>query len=218
MNRIFMIPVFTLIFFCQSSKGQEVTADCYTVNEAQYARFSVKTIKDLRLRKMLAPFFELTDTDFSHNFFIDLKPQFANDSAAYFRIEKGGAKGYEIRMETRQFNQDKHKLTLSNIGEVCLIDNKIFWGTDGTLPIEEIKKFEVYFNHSKIGMPLSEFRDIYNPVTGFPGHILNLHAKMDRKGEYFIIVLFGSDGAGSYSAIWIFKNGKYLRRIVESVC
>ena len=121
-------------------------------------------------------------------------------------------------METQKFDPDKHKLTLSAIGGICLIDNKIFWGTDETVPLEEIKKFEVYFNHQKIGMPVGEFRDVFNPTLGFPGNILSLHAKMDKKGEYFIIVLFGSDGAGSYSAVWIFRNGKYLRRVVESVC
>jgi hypothetical protein len=41
---------------------------------------------------------------------------------------------------------------------------------------------------------------------------------MDKKGEYFVIVLFGSDGAGSYTAIWIFKNGKYIGRVVDSSC
>jgi len=217
MNKI-LITLSLFIIFNQPSAGQVEVADCYTVHKAQYDKFSVKSIKDLRLKKILTHFFELTDTDYSPRYFIDYKPKFANDSAACFRIEKGAAKGYEIRMETQRFDQGKHKLTVSAIGGICLIDNNIFWGTDETLPMEEIKKFEVCYNHQKIGMPVSEFRDVYNPTLGFPGRILNLQAKMDKKGEYFIIVLFGSDGAGSYSAIWIFRNGKYLRRIVGSTC
>jgi len=218
MKRLYLIPLFFLAFFIRSSMGQVNTPDCYSIHQSEYDKFSLKTIRDPRLKKILTPFFELTETDDSPKYFIDYKPRFTNDSAAYFVIDKGAAKGYKIRLECQNFDSTKHKLTESARGGICLIDNKIFWGTDETLPLKEIKKFEVSFNGQKIGMPLSEFRDIFNPTIGFSGQIISLHAKMDRQGEYFIIVLFGSDGAGSYSAVWIFKNGKYLRRVIESLC
>jgi len=220
MDRLFLFLLFLLILFTQPSYGQVLAtdSDCYSVHKSEYDKVSLNTIKDTRLKKILTPFFELSETDSSHFYFIDYKPKFKNDSVAYFLIDKGSAKGYEIRLESKNFDSVKHKFTESAFGGICLIDNKIFWGTDETVPLKEIKKFEVFFNHQKIGMPLSEFRDLYNPIFGFSGITISLHAKMDKKGEYFIIVLFGSDGAGSYSAVWIFKNGKYLRRVVESLC
>jgi hypothetical protein len=193
-------------------------SDCYSVYKSEYDRVSINTIKDTRLKKILIPFFELSDTDYSPKYFINYKPKFINDSAVYFMIDKGAAKGYEIRLECKKFDSVKHKFTKSVNGGICLIDNKIFWGTDETVPREEIKKFEVLFNNQKIGMPLSEFRDLFNPTEGFSNKSIHLFAKMDREGEYFIIILYGSDGAGSYCAVWIFKNGKYLKRVVESLC
>jgi hypothetical protein len=193
-------------------------SDCYSVHKSEYDKVSLKSIRDPRLKKILTPFFELTETDDSPKYFIDYKPKFTNDSVAYFMIDKGAAKGYKIRLECQNFDPGKHKLTESAIGGICLIDNKIFWGTDETVPMKEIKKFEVLFNNSKIIIPKSEFRDLFNPTEGFSNKSIHLLAKMDRKGEYFIIVLFGSDGAGSFCAVWIFKNGKYLKRVVESLC
>jgi hypothetical protein len=193
-------------------------SDCYSVHKSEYDKFSINTIKDARLKKILTSFFELSETDYSPKYFIDYKPKFINDSAVYFMIDKGAAKGYEIRLECKNFIPGQHKFTKSVNGGICLIDNKIFWGTDETLPWEEIKKFEVFFNHQKIIIPKSEFRDLFNPTEGFSNKNIRVFAKMDRKGEYFIIILYGSDGAGSYCAVWIFKNGKYLKRAVESLC
>ena len=218
MVRLFFIQLLLLIFFIQPSIGQVEGPDCYSVHKSQYDKFSLKTIKEIRLKKILTPFFELSDKNYGQKYFIDYEPTFINDSSAYFVIDTGAAKGYKIRLETQKFDSVQHKFTKSVFGGICLIDNKIFWGTDETVPRKEIKKFEVLFNNQKIGMPLSEFRDLFNPTLGISGEILNLHAKMDRKGEYFIIVLSGSDAAGSYSAVWIFKNGKYIRRVVESLC
>jgi len=195
-----------------------IDSDCYSVHKSEYDKVSINTIKDTRLKKILTPFFELSETDYSPKYFIDYKPKFINDSAVYFMIDKGAAKGYEIRVESKNFDPGKHKFTKSGNGGICLIDNKIFWGTDETVPREEIKKFEVFFNNQKIIIPKSEFRDLFNPTEGFSNKSIHLFAKMDRKGEYFIIILYGSDGAGSYCAVWIFKNGKYLKRIVESLC
>ena len=218
MDRLFLITLFLLIFFNQPSISQVDVPDCYSLHQSEYEKVSVNTIKDARLKKILTPFFELSETDYSPKYFIDYKPKFINDSAVYHMIDKGAAKGYEIRLESKNFDPGKHKFTKSVNGGICLIDNKIFWGTDEDVPMKEIKKFEVILNNQKIGMPLSEFRDLFNPTLGSSHEIIHLYAKMDRKGEYFIIVLFGSDAAGSYCAVWIFKNGKYLRRVVESLC
>ena len=218
MDRFFLITLFLLIFFNQPSIGQVEIPDCYSIYKSEYEKVSVNTIKDTRLKQIMTPFFELSETDDSPKYFIDYKPKFINDSVVYFMIDKGAAKGYEIRLESKKFDSVKHKFTKSGNEGICLIDNKIFWGTDETVPREEIKKFEVFFNNQKIIMPKSEFRDLFNPTEGFSNKSIHLFAKMDRKGEYFIIILYGSDGAGSYCAVWIFKNGKYLRRVVESLC
>ena len=220
MDRLFLFLLFLLILFTQPSYGQVMVtdSDCYSVHKSEFDKVSVNTIKDTRLKKILTHFFELSETDYSPKYFIDYKPKFINDSAVYFMIDKGAAKGYEIRLECKNFIPGQHKFTKSVNGGICLIDNKIFWGTDETLPWEEIKKFEVFFNHQKIIIPKSEFRDLFNPTEGFSNISIRIFAKMDRKSEYFIIVLYGSDGAGSYCAVWIFKNGKYLKRVVESLC
>ena len=159
----------------------------------------------------------LSDTDYSQLYFIDYKPKLINDSVAYFKIDDGLAKGYEVRLESKKFDPNNHKFTKSTDGEICLIDNKVFWGTDGDMPTDKVSKLDVKLNKQAIFVPLSEFNDLYNPSFLYGPDVVHVEAKMDKKGEYFIIVLFGSDGAGSYSSVWIFENGKYFGRAVESL-
>ena len=125
MNRLLLITLFLLIFFNQPSIGQVIVtdSDCYSVYKSEYEKVSVNTIKDARLKKILTPFFELSETDYSPKYFIDYKPKFINDSTVYFMIDKGAAKGYEIRLECKKFDSVKHKFTKSVNGGICLIDN-----------------------------------------------------------------------------------------------
>ena len=41
---------------------------------------------------------------------------------------------------------------------------------------------------------------------------------VDNKEHYVILILYGSDGAGSYVASFIFKDTKYIKLVVESIC
>ena len=218
MNRIILIVAFLLNYPIQYSFGQTDNVDCYTRHQTAYEKISYDKLPGSRLKKILKPFFTLSETDSSTFYFYTYKPQVVNDSVESIKIEKGLAKGYNINLKCQVFHESKHALKFEN-HELCLIDNKIFWGTDGDMPMEEIKSLTVQFNNQIVPIAPGEFKDLFNPLSpSDSGRFINLLAKMDKKGEYFVIVLFGSDGAGSYSVAWIFKNGKYLRRVVDSLC
>lgn len=59
--------------------------------------------------------------------------------------------------------------------------------------------------------------NLFNPLRfgGISAHGVVL---IEKRESYVIFLLFGSDGAGGYVASFIFKNGKYIRMIVEQVC
>jgi len=217
--RPWLLTILFLTCSVTSSIAQNDNIDCYSKHKAEYDKVGLKSIVDKRLKMMLRPFFELGDQDSSKLFFFDYKPIIKNDSVVYFNIDKGLAKGYAFRIETQKFDSTKHKITERSKVEICDIDNKVFWGTDGGFPNQEIKSFKVSFNNQRISLPKDQFNDLYDPsFQTFLDGSFNVAAKMDKKGLYFIIVLFGSDGAGSYCAIWIFKNGKYLKRVVDTLC
>jgi hypothetical protein len=118
----------------------------------------------------------------------------------------------KIKFSSASFQKQKHKIGKED-GFVTKIDGHFFAGTDGDLPRREIKTFSVEINHYQIDIPKSCFYDLYEPnLNDFA------NAYMDKDGTLYII-MYNSDAAGSYSVIFVIKDGKYFARYVfEGEC
>lgn len=122
---------------------------------------------------------------------------------------------YTIVFKIKPFDSTRHIITKHN-NIAFLIDNQVFWGTDLTMPIEEIETFTVTYKGVPIDIPEESYKDLYNPEGISHGPFIR-HLSNGR-GSYIAIIMYSSDAAGSYTVAWIFKEGKYIRRVVDSFC
>lgn len=193
---------------------------CEKIHEYERNAVSLESLTDPYLKVILQRFYVLSE-DSSDSWYSEYLrtylPLKDSNSFLYFKVDTGLAKGYEITVTGKDFSLTKHLINTLDTTQCCLIDNQIFWGTDGDLPKEEIDKFEVKYNGKIINIPQRHYRNLYNPMR-FGG--LKTHGCIitDNKKSYIIFFLFGSDGAGSFVACFIFRNGKYIRRVVQSIC
>jgi hypothetical protein len=115
--------------------------------------------------------------------------------------------GFEVRVTAAPFVAADHKITQTAENQP-LIDGKTFWGADGGLPRRSLS-VTVNLNGKAIEIPKADFQDLYEP---------NMETIVlltpSQPTERALIVMSNSDGAGGYSVVWAFENGKYRGRTV----
>lgn len=123
--------------------------------------------------------------------------------------------GSSIIIKQKAFNSKQHKLFYSksdpkeNIkSELLKIDDKRFWGTDGEIPKKVLVSVKVIINGHSIAAPESAFDDLYEPH-------LNSISICRGPDNMFYISMANSDGAGAYTIIWVFRDGKYIGRYID---
>jgi hypothetical protein len=194
--------------------------NCDKFYKSEEEAHSLETIKDTYLKNILGYYYTLDDSITNQNiakYVEEFHPSIDINSEFKIEINRGFAKGYEVYITGKSFDANNHKINESERFTCLLIDNHIFWGTDEGLPQEEIDRFEVRYNGKSILIPENDFRNLYNPLR-FGGKLFHGVLLADNKEHYVIFILFGSDGAGSYNASFIFKDGKYLQLVVERMC
>jgi hypothetical protein len=191
--------------------------DCDMIVNNERKKVSLESINDEYLKKILQGFYITVKLDSTDNkIYRDIainNPNIDSNSVLYFKIDTGIAKGYEIKITGKDFNKNNH---IVNPSYYCFIDNQVLWGTDGELPLEEIDIFDIKYFGSKILVPKKDYCNLYNPLR-FGGAISHGCILGDRYKKFVIFILFGSDGAGSYVAYFIFKDGKYLMRKIRKI-
>lgn len=191
--------------------------DCDKFYEFEVKAHSLETITDKYLKDLLNNYYTLDENQVNKDFDKYVKEYYPNvdsNSVLKIKINDGFAKGYEVYMSGKNFDSKNHKVNESERFTCLRIDNHIFWGTDEGFPAEEIDKFEIKNNGKSILIPKIDYCNLDNPLR-FGGKKRHGVFLADSKEHYVIFILFGSDGAGSYNASFIFKDGKYLRLIVE---
>jgi hypothetical protein len=123
----------------------------------------------------------------------------------------------KIEIISQAFEKDKHTFITSSNNTICKIDGKAFFGTDENLPLEEFRNIKISINKKDIYFLKNTYSDLYNPTLSYDGDT-RITLLQDNKEGYTIIIMYASDGAGGYGIVWIFKNGKYLTRIVDFIC
>ncbi len=206
--------ILSIVIFTNFSITYAQDADsCSQSYQYEFDKLSLQSLEDTILAKNLEYyFFSICDTSYGPTpiNIIEIDKSIYKDSV--FRIKSDN--DYEFELKATKFNPGKHKITKAKEGWVCLIDGKIFFGTDGRLPDQEIKSLKVKFKNHYIGLPVSEYKDLYEPRFDTNNNFKRIFILKDIKNKYFILLMYGSDAAGSYTVVWIFKNGKYLRRVV----
>ena len=112
-----------------------------------------------------------------------------------------------FRIELAPFDSSKHRIQRGSgeNGRMEKIDDAYPFGCFDRLPFLEIKFLQLIIHDEIIEFPKNQISDFYEVAL----ERMSLYS--DKKGRLFIFSS-NSDGAGGYEAVWIIKNGKYLRR------
>jgi hypothetical protein len=131
------------------------------------------------------------------------KPEQATHTA------KRGKHTATLVVRTKPFDPKAHKLQGargSMVDKIDGVENPI--GTDYSIPTREFESVSLTIDGKKVDVPLKLFSDCFNPsITSNYMHM----AFGDDTASVFLF-MNGSDGAGSYQAIWCLrKDGRHSR-------
>jgi hypothetical protein len=105
------------------------------------------------------------------------------------------------------FHSSEHVIKSEN-QYVVKIDGKRPLGTDGGVPLVEMKSIDIVWAGKKVPVPKELFRNCYQPNFYYPSY----WSLIDQKGKGIVFYLEGGSGAGSYCVCWVFrKNGNHMR-------
>ncbi len=108
------------------------------------------------------------------------------------------------------FHINKHQLTYAPTEGHFLqkIDGKTMYGTDGNIPNTGYNGIEIMLNDALIRLPKRAYEDLFEP--NFESTQVNYNAAKD----IVYIQSINSDGAGSYSVLWVIDKGTYAGRYI----
>lgn len=114
-----------------------------------------------------------------------------------------------VTVNRARFRKKDHKLKFDKDNDNLLlkIDGREYSGDDGEIPTYAITKVVVTINGKQVIVPDVAFNDLYEP------NLTNIAITTVSGKQY--VAMFNSDGAGAYTVIWIFKDGKYAGRYVD---
>lgn len=124
-----------------------------------------------------------------------------------------------IELVRSKFDSSKSKLQIKTTEGYAdyleKIDGKDVWGTDGDLPKMRLSVLRFWKNDTPILIPNSYFDDLFEPsLNCYEDDDCNIMAYQTDQDE-IILVMNNSDGAGAYTAIFVFDlNGKVKERII----
>jgi hypothetical protein len=111
---------------------------------------------------------------------------------------------------TSPFRPKQHVLRKDKNGEVEKIDGKRPLGTDGEMPLEQLTYMRMTIGADTAEIPAAAWGNLYDPT------LQTCSVFVDTKtGFLYIDLLSNRSAAGGYEIVWIFKNGRYVRRYVD---
>lgn len=133
--------------------------------------------------------------------FSAIKPETVKSNFVNFQTSD-----YQFIVSTKPFHAKEHEIYQSE-GFVYAIDGKEFLGTDGNIPTNEIKSFNVLYKNEEIEISPEYFQSLYNlDLTAMK---LTYNPKLN---QYYLFGTF-SDGAATFDALWVFEKGKLIQHI-----
>jgi aryl carrier-like protein len=125
-------------------------------------------------------------------------------------LVKFGKDSIEVIVTQKRFYKSRHqfKYFKETKGQIELIDNKNYWGTDGGMPQTEYKTITLKIGQRIVQLPRAALENLYEPS------LYNIEVYFNKEKNIIYIQSINSDGAGSYEIIWKIENGKYKERFV----
>lgn len=135
----------------------------------------------------------------------EVKKNIAGPFESVFEVKEGRHTA-RLTIRTRPFRREAHRIERKDGG--FLVDGREALGTDGGLPAIEIERVNLIFDGTAVSMPKKLYNDVYEP-----------HMKEGSLGIRFgddlsslFVFIAGSDGAGSYQLLWVFRrDGNHSR-------
>lgn len=129
------------------------------------------------------------------------------------KIIKNGIKLSNTKIEViiteKQFSKENHELKYNKSYPTILdkIDEKVIFGTDGTLPNREYNSISITIDSQKITLPKEALENLFEP------NFESTRANYDETTETLYLQSLNGDGAGGYAVMWLIEKGKYKKRI-----
>ena len=116
-----------------------------------------------------------------------------------------------VDLITAPFRSAHHIVRYGSPGfYIVKIDGKRPMGTDGEIPHEELVGLHMTTNGAAMHIPASAWDNLYDP------DFRTCHAYFDTGTGFMYISLASTrSAAGGYDVVWIFKNGRYIKRYVD---
>lgn len=182
-------------------------------------KYKIENLKDRELQEYIKSIFVLYENSENMNFY-EVPMSFQEKDFARFETEDFVKVQYHIEIEKRTFNNVNHTYTKHKDWYVYQIDGKPFLGTDGLIPTEEIKHIKVKYNGNIVSIPKDAYSDLYEPnICSRNLEELDtycyIHPYLTKDGEHLFLLMEGSNGAGVYEVIWVFRNGEFITRAIN---
>jgi hypothetical protein len=115
-----------------------------------------------------------------------------------------------LELTTAPFQPNQHVLEKDQGGSIQKIDGKRPLGTDGDMPLEKLTSLHITISGNKVDIPATAWENLYNPTLETCKVFVN-----SSTGFMYISLTTTRISAGGYKMVWIFKNGRYVRRYVD---
>jgi hypothetical protein len=114
-----------------------------------------------------------------------------------------------VDLRTAPFQPKQHVIRKDKDGQVQKIDNKTFLGTDGSMPDQKLTSLRMTIRGNAVDIPAAAWNDVYE------AHLTTCNVFFDTStGFIYVYMPSCGDDAGAYEIVWIFKNGRYVKRYV----
>lgn len=113
-----------------------------------------------------------------------------------------------ISYNIKPFEAQSRIIEIHEDGWVQYIDGRLFWGTDGEMPRNQISDVNISIGDQKIFIPQVLYEDIYECSNDFEIFI---------KDNLFFIYQMNSDGAGGYELVWVISKEGLVQRLVGTI-
>lgn len=122
----------------------------------------------------------------------------------------------ELYVSIEEFYLDIHTIDtcyFDNTPYVCKIDEKEWFGTDMGLELPKyvLEEIVVIHNGESINLDVTQ---MFNPV--FSKTITERHFQVESESDRILIYGWFSDGAGTYCAKWLVKDGSSKRTLLSN--
>lgn len=116
----------------------------------------------------------------------------------------------EVVIIQKSFDKRQHKYSYLREAkdQIELINNKVYWGTDGGMPIFEYSSVAIKIGRKIFQLPKQAINNLFEP------NLYNTEVNFDADNNILYIQSMNSDGAGAYHVIWKIENGIYKERYI----